>query len=125
MIPGSPVRMDRDDGIAIVWALALVSLLMIVTAVGAVAVGVATVRMRVASVADLAALAGAEAAGDACTAASAVVVANGLGFADCTSDGTDVVVTVTGTLPDVTARLIVALGGMTSVVSATARAGPP
>ena len=114
-----------DDGVAIVWALALASVLMIVTAVGAMVVGQATARMRVAAVADLAALAAAQAEGDSCTAASDVVVANGLVLTDCAVDGLDILVTVTGSPPAITGQLVAALGGEARVVSASARAGPP
>lgn len=125
MTAGSRVPAGGEEGVAIVWSLALVSILMIVAAVGAAVVGLATVRMKVAGVADLAALAAAQSATDACGAASEVVLANGLTLADCAVDGADVVVTVSGTPPDASARLIAVLGGEPRLVSASARAGPP
>lgn len=88
-----------DRGAATVLALALVALVLMLTA-GALAVGSAVVashRARLA--ADLASLAGASAAQDrssaaACSAAQQVARANGAVTQSCSVDGADVEVTV-------------------------------
>ena len=114
-----------EDGVVVVWALALMSVLMLTGVLGAVVISQADLRSRAGAVADLAALAGAQASGDACTAAEAVVVTNGLRLIECARDGPDVVVSIRAESPDVMRPFLAFVGSGTRYVTATARAGPP
>jgi secretion/DNA translocation related TadE-like protein len=108
-----------------VWALALIQvLLLVVLAVSAVA-GVALARQRAATVADLAAVAGAQAAGDPCAQAHSMAIGNGLTLASCTVEGLDVLVAVTAPAPGVVTRLFTLLGRDVPTITQRARAGPP
>ena len=115
----------RDDGVVVVWALALMSVLMLTGALGAVVVSQADLRSRAGAVADLAAVAGAQSPGDACAAAEAVVTANGLRLIECARDGPDIVVGVRADSPDAIRPLLAFVGSDIRHVTATARAGPP
>lgn len=115
----------RDRGAATAWSLALVSLLLLVglaaTGVGAVAV----TRQRAATVADVAAVTGAQAAVDPCAEAAAVVESNGMVTVSCDRDGDDVVVEVSAPVPPSVSRLLGLLGRSVLDVRASARAGQP
>lgn len=115
----------RERGAAMVWSLALVNVLLllglIVGAVGSLAV----TRQRAATVADVAAVAGAQAPVDPCAAVVRIVAANGMATASCASDGIDVVVEVSAAAPPVVSRLLGLLGRGVLEVRASARAGPP
>lgn len=122
----APRRAGRDDrGVAIVWSLALCSVLMLVGAFGAVVAGQAGLRMRAGTVADLAAIYGARAADDPCAAAAEVASANGLALTACNRDGPDLLVTVAAEPPEQMRRLLAVIGGSPRGVTASARAGPP
>jgi secretion/DNA translocation related TadE-like protein len=114
----------RDEGVATVLALSLSSLLMLV---GLCAMGVgalAVTRQRATTVADVAAVAGAQALGDPCADAAAIVAANGMVAVSCHLDGTDVVVEVSTDVPPVVSRLLGLLGRSMPEVRVWARAGP-
>ena len=107
------------------WSLALVNVLLLV-GLGAAAVGaLAVTRQRAATVADVAAVAGAQALVDPCADAVAIVEANGMAAVACQLDGADVVVEVRAEAPPVVSRLLGLLGRSVPEVRATARAGPP
>ena len=116
---------SRERGAATVWSLALVNVLLLV-GLGAAAVGaLAVTRQRAATVADVAAVAGAQALVDACVDAVAIVEANGMATVACQLDGVDVVIEVRAEAPPVVSRLFGLLGRSVPEVRATARAGPP
>lgn len=118
------VRSDR--GAAVVWSLALVSILGLVALVGGAVGGVVTARQHVAAAADLAALAAAQAPDDPCGHAGAVAQANDVTIDGCRVVGTDVVVEVHGEPPPIVSRLLSFLGaGATPTIRVSARAGPP
>lgn len=114
-----------DAGAATVWALALVQLILLAALVSAGVASLALTRQRAATVADIAALAGAQAVADACAHAGAAAAANGMELQACAGDGTDVVVTVRAHPPELMGRLALLLGRTPGPVTATARAGAP
>ncbi len=116
---------EREVGAAVVWALALVSVLLLVGLASAAATAQVIARQRAATVADIAALAGAQASGDPCAAAEESAQANGMQLAECTVEGMDVVVDVASTPPAVVTRLLGLLGRVAMPVRESARAGPP
>lgn len=115
----------RDSGAAMVWSLALTSLLLTAGLAAAGVGALAVTRQRVATVADIAALAGAQAVVDQCGTAVASVEANGMAAVSCALDGDDVVVEVSAAAPAVVHRLLGMLGRSAAEVRASARAGPP
>jgi secretion/DNA translocation related TadE-like protein len=115
----------RDRGAATVWSLALVNVLLLGGLVAAAVGALAVTRQRAATVADVAAVAGAQAVVDPCAEATAVVAANGMTMVSCESDGVDVVVDVSATAPPVVSRLLGLLGRSEPEIRASARAGPP
>lgn len=114
-----------DRGAAIVWALALVSVILLAGLLGGAVAEESVVRQRTATAADLSVLAAAQAVGDACAAAAATAAANGVSLATCTFDGADAVVEVRRPPPALVSRLLALLGHRPVDVTATARAGPP
>lgn len=121
-VPGA----ETDEaGAATVWALALLHLILLAALVSSGAGGLALTRQRAATVADIAALAGAQAVADPCGAAHAAASANGMELPECRWDGTDLVVTVRANPPAVVGRLAVFLGRDPAPVTASARAGAP
>ena len=115
----------RERGAATVWSLALVNVLLLV-GLGAAAVGaLAVTRQRAATVADVAALAGAQAVLDPCADAVAIVEANGMAAVSCELDAADVLVEVRAEASPVVSRLFALLGRTVPEVRASARAGPP
>ncbi len=116
---------ERERGAATVWALALVGLLSVTALVGAAAGELAITRLRVATVADLAALAGAQAS-SACAEAARIAGANGVTLEACAIDAAgDVRVRVRTGPPVLVQRLATLSGGTPSDVVAEARAGRP
>jgi secretion/DNA translocation related TadE-like protein len=115
----------RDRGAATVWALALMSVVLLAGLVAATVGSLAVTRQRAATVADVAALAGAQAIGDPCASADASTAANGMALVSCVVDGTDVVVQVSAAAPAVARRLLAMLGRVAPDVTVTARAGAP
>jgi Tfp pilus assembly protein PilX len=104
-----------------VWALALMSMLLLAGLIGVGVAAQAVQRARVAAVADLAALAGAEAD---CSAAERTVTANAMRLESCQPLGGDVMVRVSAEVAPVVARLMGFTGRAAAPVTATARAGP-
>ncbi len=115
----------RDAGAALVWSLALVSVLMLVATVGLVLASLAVTRQRAASVADVAALTAAQSLSEQCGHAASVAAGNGMRLEECSVDGTDVLVRVAAPPPAVVVRAMALLGGMASDVTADARSGLP
>jgi len=102
-----------------VLAIALLGVLLLLTAAFGVAEAMVSDHRRAQAAADLAALAGAQAlqhAADACAAAAKIAEANGATLADCQVQGQDVLLTARVTGP----RWLGASGDL----SAQARAGP-
>jgi secretion/DNA translocation related TadE-like protein len=119
MVRPSARRCRDERGIATVLALALMGVLLAVTAVAVVATVVAVAGHRAGAAADLAALAGAQAVGDsrsACAAAALSAHRNGGEVTECSVVGLDVSVTVHVDTPRVV--------GLVWSVPADARAGP-
>lgn len=110
-----------DRGAAAVWSLALTVLLVAVALVIAMVGGIGVARARVATVADLAAIAGARTG--SCAAAQDVTHRNGMGLAACHLDDGDVAVRVATPLPALSRRVIDVLGGTAGDIQAEARAG--
>ncbi len=115
----------NDQGAAVVWALALVTMLMLAGLVAAAVAQQAIVRQRVAASADVAALAGAQTLGDPCAAAQRSANANDTELVACAMDGPDVVVRVSRPAPSLVQRLFSLLGSSPHDVVGVARAGPP
>ena len=115
----------RDRGAAMVWSLALTSLLLTAGLAAAGVGALAVTRQRVATVADVAAVAGAQAFVDKCAHAVASVEANGMTAVSCELDGADVIVEVSTSAPAVVHRLFGILGRSAAEVRASARAGSP
>ena len=120
---GRPVRRsarDRDAGVAAVLVLALSAVLALVGSVTVTLAAVAVARQRAASVADLAALAAAQASlrgpVEACAQATRVAMLSDAFLRSCSLEG-DVAVVVAEVRPPGV------LGGLGSA-SARARAGP-
>ncbi len=119
-------RPPAERGAAVVWTLALMAVLglaaFVATGLGALVVA----RQQASTVADLAALAGAQALEDPCARAAFVVQENGLRLDGCTLAGEDLVVDVAGPAPAVLGRLLATLGGGPAPeIRVSARAGPP
>jgi len=114
-----------EDGAALVWALALVVVILMAGLIAAAVAQQALVRQHVASAADVAALAGAQALGDACDEARRLAVANDTALVACAVDGPDVVVRVSHPPPALVRRIFALLGRSPSDVVGVARAGPP
>jgi len=124
-VTGAQRAVDDDRGVAIVWALTLMSLLLLVGLLAGAVGQQAVVRQRLASAADVAALAAAQALVDPCGAAERSAAANGARLLDCTMAGQDYLVSVSGPAPNLVRRLFALLGRSSTEVTATARAGPP
>lgn len=91
-----PARRRSDRGVATVFGLGLVAVLLLGTVVAVVLTQVVAARHVAASAADLGALAGVgatRAGADACGAVAATVAAGGADLVECRVDGADVVVT--------------------------------
>ena len=114
-----------EQGAAVVWSLALVSLLLTVGLLMMALAEQVVARHRAAAAADIAALVAAQALDDPCGRAGASAAANGASLTACGQDGPDVVVDVTMPAPVVVARLLTLLGREAGPVTASARAGPP
>ena len=118
-------RMPRGDcGAATVWTLALLSVVLLAGLVSSTVAVHVVARQRISTVADIAALAAAQSVGDPCESAARAAAANDAALATCTTDGVDVVVTVTRPPPELVQRVLRLLGATASDLSATARAGP-
>lgn len=119
-------RVPGERGAAVVWSLALVTVLGLAALVATGIGGVVVARQEVSTVADLAALAGAQAQTDPCGRAASVTTANGLALDRCQVIADDVVVDVSGPAPPIVARLLAVLGGGPApAVRVSARAGRP
>jgi len=117
--------LGHDGGAALVWALALVFVLMTAGLLAASVAQLGMARQRVASAADIAALAGAQTVGDACEAAGRIAVANDTRLEACEFDGVDVVVRLSRPAPPLVRRLFALVGEAPRDVVGSARAGPP
>jgi secretion/DNA translocation related TadE-like protein len=116
---------DREEGAAVVWALALVVVVMTAGLLAAAVAQQALARQHVDSTADVAALAGAQAVDDPCGAADRMAAVNDTTMVGCALDGPDVVVHVSGRPPALVRRLFSLLGSSPHDVVGVARAGPP
>jgi secretion/DNA translocation related TadE-like protein len=116
---------ERERGAATVWSLALVNVLLLVGLAAAAVGALAVTRQRAATVADVAAVAGAQAVIDPCAEAVAIVEANRMVTVACQLDDGDVVIDVSTPAPPVVSRLMGLLGRGAPEVRASARAGPP
>jgi secretion/DNA translocation related TadE-like protein len=108
-----------ESGIATILGLAIMGILLLLAAASAGVVSLVGARHQAEAAADLAALAGAQAAldgGDACRSASRIAVANGGRLVGCEVEGEVVEVRVDVDAP----RLL----GHTWTLSGRARAGP-
>jgi secretion/DNA translocation related TadE-like protein len=114
--------MGDDRGIATVWAAALMQLLLVVAALALAMGSLVVARFRVATVADLAAVAAVQ--GTGCADAQALVRIHAMDVRTCTVVGADVVVEVVGRPPAPLVRLSSWLGHGAPEVTAMSRAGP-
>ena len=110
-----------DRGAAAVWSLALTVLVVAVALIVAMVGSVGLARARAATVADLAAIAGARSG--SCTSAEEVTDRNLMRLSDCTAEDGDVAVRVSTPMPTLARRVIDALGGAVDDITADARAG--
>jgi secretion/DNA translocation related TadE-like protein len=106
-------------------SLVLAQFLLMVAGAGFVVASVAITRERIATVADLAALAAAEAADAPCLAAASTAESNGLSLAGCVRDGPDVIVTIRAAMQGPAGSLLALLGRADGSVDVSARAGFP
>jgi secretion/DNA translocation related TadE-like protein len=112
-------RRRSETGIATIWGLAIIGILILLAAVSAGVVALIGARHQAEAAADLSALAGAQAAvdgEDACDAARRIAAANGGSLTRCDVDGEIVEVRVEVDGP----RLL----GEAWVLTGRARAGP-
>jgi secretion/DNA translocation related TadE-like protein len=121
MLPTGPSRFrpGGDDGIATVWGLAWLVVLLSLGWLAVMSAGVAAAQHHLDGAADLAALSGAarlQRGGDACAVARQIAAANTADLTDCRIEGNDLVVTVRGSV-----QLPFGLDG---TMRAQARAGP-
>ncbi len=114
--------MTGDRGIATIWAAALMQVLLVVALIAMAMGSLVVTRFRVATVADLAAIAAAQGAG--CVDARALARAHAMRVSSCEMVGADAVVQVVGRPPDALVRLSSWLGRDAPEISALARAGP-
>ncbi len=112
-----------DRGSATILAVALSAALLCSGVLGLAVVQAAVVMSRAQAAADLAALAGAQSAGDKCGASAEVARANGASVTRCRAEGVDVVVEVTIPAPPLVERIARLVGRPPGMVSAQARAG--
>ncbi len=117
--------MRPDRGAAVVWSIALTAVLVLVASVGIGVGAIVVARQRLATVADLAALAGAQALTDPCEQARMVAQANAVALGSCRVDGADVVVEVRVPAPGAVAALLASLDGQAPMLVMNARAGRP
>lgn len=113
-----------EDGVAAVWTLALVGVLLTAAMTASVVIVHAVARQRVAAIADVAALVGAQTFTDPCASAASSAYANDATLQACTFDGRDIVVTISQPAPEFIARVLTILGQPLPQVYASARAGP-
>jgi secretion/DNA translocation related TadE-like protein len=118
------LRQSHEDGVAMVWALALFGLLLTATSIAAVVIMQAVARQRVAAIADVAALVGAQTLTDPCASAASSAYANDATLQACVFDGRDIVVTISQPAPEFVARVLMLFGQPSPQVYASARAGP-
>ena len=114
------VVVKDDRGAAALWSLALTVLLVAGALVIAMVGSIGVARARAATVADLAAVAGARTG--TCTSAREVVDRNLMMVSECTVDDGDVVVRVTTPMPALAQHVLDVLGG-TVEIQVDARAG--
>ncbi len=108
-----------------VWALALMAVVLVSGLLAtAVALQVAA-RQRVATAADMAALAAAQAAGEPCDEAHRMAAVNDVVLLSCVIDGPDIVVEVGRAPPAIVGRVLRLLGQQPIDIVGRARAGPP
>lgn len=115
------VRQER--GSATVWAIALCTLLVSVALFGLTLAQAALTRQRVATAADLAALAAAGTWRDQCDRARAVAEANGTALVTCTMSTGGAAVEVSLPAPSLVARLLSWTGHTPEPFIGRARAG--
>ena len=129
MSPGSNRKRcgaGDERGVAIVWSLALITMIGLAAFLAAAVGGLVATRQEVSTIADLAAVAGAQSLGDPCGSAAAVVRSNGAQLVGCQVVGADVVADVALPAPTVVVRLLAVLGaGPPAMVRVSARAGLP
>lgn len=113
-------RVRDDAGIAVVWAAALTTMLVLAAFVVASVGSVIAARAKAASVADLAAIAAVQ--GSGCDTASWIAHANGVHLMSCEVRGSEVVVGVTAPPPLLLQRVTQLLGQPTPAISVVARA---
>ena len=115
---------SRDKGSATVLSLALICVLLLAGSLTWAILDAALAHRRAGAAADLSAIAGALANGDACTAAFRVAQANAAHLESCDVDGRDVTVTVSVAPSPVVAWIAERAGAPTPRVTSSARAGP-
>jgi len=121
---------DGDSGMATILVLSLVSVIVVASSVAVAIAQVSLVRQRVASAADLAALAAAtalrrgEQAG-ACREAAAVAAANHGVLLSCRADYPSATVEVGSAVPGLVSRLAELARVPEQMIRVRARAGPP
>ena len=118
-------RLGEDRGAALVWALALVSVILMAGFVALALGQQAVARQQVAAAADVAALGAAQTDGDPCSVAQTLATANEVQLIACAIDGVDVVVRVSRPAPPLVVRLFGMVGTRAPDVVGVARAGPP
>ena len=114
---------DRGSG-----TVATAMVMLVLVTLGGVSLGIVQAHLaaaRVQAAADLAALAAAQADGDACARASVVATANGADLVRCEGLDTDVLVMVQAPAPALLARAALFTGHDAGPLQATARAGQP
>lgn len=116
---------SEDRGMAVVWSLALVNVLLLAGFASSAVAALAVARQRAAAVADIAALSAAQALADPCGRAAQVAGENGMALTRCEPDGVDAVVQVSAPAPAIVVRLLGFLGRPADDVRASARAGAP
>jgi len=113
-----------ERGVATVWSLALLAVVMIAGLLAA-AVALQTIaRQRASTAADIAALAAAQSLGDQCAAGASAAQSNGAALVACSVVGSDVAITVSYPTPSLVHRVLGMFGAQASGITASSRAGP-
>lgn len=112
-------RTRRDDGVATVWGVAWIFVTAMIGWLGVMAAAIMSAQHHLDGAADLSSLSGAarlQRGGDGCGVATAIAQANEAALSSCHREGSDVIVTLTGS--------IALPFGIDGTLTSTARAGP-
>lgn len=118
------MKMGDERGSATVWTVALMTVLLLAGCLALTVAQVVLVRQRLASAADLAAVAAAQQPAQGCARAAHFAHANGVDLDSCWFDGLDHWVVVKRGAPSLLVRIATLVGAKAQDLRVTSRAGP-